>query len=219
MTDIMTHASPTDWQLFRLGQLFRERKEKGSDKDFSPLSVTMGGIVPQLETAAKTDDGDNRKIVRIGDYVINSRSDRKGSGGISEYEGSVSLISIVLQPRNIDAKFAHHLMRSTAFQEEFYRWGHGIVADLWTTRYADMKNIRLRVPDLPTQRAIADFLDRETARIDSLVDKTKVSIDRLKEYRSALITSAVTGQIDVSTYAGSGNTDRQSDAIQLEIQA
>ena len=137
----MTLASPPNWSLYRLGQLFRERKEKGSDKDFPPLSVTMKGIVPQLETAAKTDDGDNRKIVRIGDYVINSRSDRKGSGGVSEHEGSVSLISIVLEPKNTDQRFAHHLLRSPAFQEEFYRWGNGIVADLWTTRYGDMKNM------------------------------------------------------------------------------
>lgn len=191
MTDIMTLYSPNDWKLFRLGQLFRERKEKGSDKDFPALSVTMGGIVPQLDSAAKTDDGDNRKVVHIGDYVINSRSDRKGSGGISSFDGSVSLISIVLQPKNVDPKFAHHLLRSPAFQEEFYRWGHGIVADLWTTRYSEMKNIRLRLPTLPTQRAIADFLDRETARIDMLIEKKQRLVELLgekaKEERRALV--------------------------------
>jgi type I restriction enzyme S subunit len=194
VSDIMTLHSPADWSVYRLGQLFRERKEKGSDSEFPPLSVTMRGIVPQLETAAKSDDGDNRKIVRVGDYVINSRSDRKGSGGISDYEGSVSLISIVLQPRDIDSRFTHHLLRSPAFQEEFYRWGHGIVADLWTTRYADMKNIRLHVPDLPTQRAIANFLDRETARIDLLVEKKKRLVALLGEKRSAIVNAAVTGQ-------------------------
>ncbi|MEC7489269.1 MAG: restriction endonuclease subunit S [Pseudomonadota bacterium] len=187
MNDIMTLNSPKDWKLHRLGQLFRERKEKGSDKDFSPLSVTMRGIVPQLESAAKSDDGDNRKVVRVGDYAINSRSDRKGSGGISDHEGSVSLISIVLQPRDIDRRFSHHLLRSPAFQEEFYRWGHGIVADLWTTRYSDMKNIRLRVPDLPTQREIADFLDRETARIDSLIEKKQQLVDMIAPRFEALI--------------------------------
>jgi type I restriction enzyme, S subunit len=194
VTDIMTRASPQHWQLYRLGQLFRERKEKGSDKDFPPLSVTMGGIVPQLETAAKTDDGDNRKVVRVGDYVINSRSDRKGSGGVSEYEGSVSLISIVLEPRNIDPRFAHHLLRSPAFQEEFYRWGHGIVADLWTTRYGDMKNIRLRVPDLATQRQIADFLDRETARIDLLIEKKQRLVALLGEKYEATAAQLSTGE-------------------------
>ena len=187
----MTLANPPEWQLYRLGQLFRERKEKGNDRDFTPLSVTMGGIVPQLETAAKTDDGDNRKVVRVGDYVINSRSDRKGSGGISEYEGSVSLISIVLEPHDdIEPRYAHHLLRSPAFQEEFYRWGHGIVADLWTTRYGDMKNIRLRVPDLATQRQIADFLDRETARIDLLIEKKQRLVDMVAPRLDALIHEA-----------------------------
>ena len=198
MTDIMTLNSPPSWQLYRLGQLFRERKEKGSDKDFPPLSVTMRGIVPQLETAAKTDDGDNRKVVRAGDYVINSRSDRKGSGGISNYDGSVSLISIVLEPRNINPRFAHHLLRSPAFQEEFYRWGHGIVADLWTTRYADMRNIRLRVPDLDTQKAIADFLDRETARIDQLIEKKLRLVVLLRERSLSAIEKAVTADANFS---------------------
>ena len=187
----MTLASPPGWKLHRLGQLFRERKEKGSDKEFPPLSVTMGGIVPQLETAAKSDDGDNRKVVRIGDYVINSRSDRKGSGGISDHDGSVSLISIVLEPRKIEPRYAHHLLRSPAFQEEFYRWGHGIVADLWTTRYADMKNIRLVVPDLATQRQIADFLDRETARIDLLIEKKQRLVALLGEKLRSSITDAL----------------------------
>jgi type I restriction enzyme S subunit len=143
VTDIMVAHAPDDWPIKRLGELFRERKEKVSDKEFAALSVTKSGIVPQLETAAKTDDGNNRKGVRAGDFVINSRSDRKGSGGLSELDGSVSLINIVLEPLRILPRFAHHLLRSPAFQEEFYRWGRGIVADLWTTRFTEMKNIRV----------------------------------------------------------------------------
>lgn len=185
MTEIMLGHAPHNWSVFRLGQLFDERKTKVSDKDYEPLSVTMKGIVPQLDTAAKSDDSENRKLVRKGDFVINSRSDRKGSGGISEMDGSVSLISIVLEPKGIEPAFAHHLLRSTAFQEEFYRWGHGIVADLWTTRFSDMKNIRLALPDRETQRAIADFLDRETALIDQLVEKKLGLIKIQKELRAS----------------------------------
>lgn len=192
MTEIMLHYVPSDWQRKRLGQLFRERREKVSDKDFPPLSVTKQGIVPQLETAAKTDDGDNRKGVRAGDFVINSRSDRKGSGGLSDRDGSVSLINIVLQPKDVEPRFAHHLLRSPAFQEEFYRWGHGIVADLWTTRYSEMKNILLAVPDRITQTAIADFLDRETARIDQLIEKKQRFIEVLAQKWSATLTFVLT---------------------------
>ena len=88
---------PTHWQLCKLGSCFIERNEKVSDKEFPALSVTKGGIRPQLENVAKTDAGDNRKKVCIGDFVINSRSDRKGSAGEAKQNGSVSLISIVLQ--------------------------------------------------------------------------------------------------------------------------
>ena len=53
------------------------------------------------------------------------------------------------------------------------------------------------VPPLPEQRAIADFLDRETAKIDTLVANVRQVNERLKELRSALISAAVTGKIDV----------------------
>lgn len=82
---------PSHWDAKKIGALFKERKIKVSDKDYQPLSVARVGVVPQLETAVKTDAGDNRKLVRAGDFVINSRSDRKGSCGVSELDGSVSL--------------------------------------------------------------------------------------------------------------------------------
>ena len=75
----------------KVREIFIERRTKVSDKDYAPLSVSKAGIVPQLDTAVRTDNGDNRKLVKVGDFVINSRSDRKGSSGISSYEGSVSL--------------------------------------------------------------------------------------------------------------------------------
>ncbi|NTE33333.1 restriction endonuclease subunit S [Agrobacterium tumefaciens] len=195
MTEIMLAHAPSHWSRKRLGQLFRERREKVSDKDFPALSVTKLGILPQLETAAKTDDGDNRKGVRAGDFVINSRSDRKGSGGLSDRDGSVSLINIVLRPHDIEPSFAHHLLRSPAFQEEFYRWGHGIVADLWTTRYNEMKNILLAVPDHDTQKAIADFLDRETDRIDHLIER-KQQLSKLLDERVACLADKIAGQLE-----------------------
>jgi len=194
--EIMLGNVPKHWPVKRLGQLFRERKEKVNDRDFPPLSVTKLGILPQLETAAKSDDGDNRKGVHIGDFVINSRSDRKGSGGLSELKGSISLINIVLEPKNIFPRFAHHLLRCSAFQEEFYRWGHGIVADLWTTRFSEMKNIRLAIPDIETQRSISTYLDSETTHIDKQIEKKTHFIVLLKEKRSAVISNAVTKGID-----------------------
>jgi type I restriction enzyme S subunit len=183
---------PCHWNGKRLGQYFDERREKVSDKDFAALSVTMQGIVPQLETAAKTLAGDSRKLVRKGDFVINSRSDRKGSSGVSSRDGSVSLISIVLTPRTINPTYVHHLLRSEVFQEEFYRFGKGIVADLWSTNFSAMKNIVIPEPSLPEQIQIARFLDHETGKIDLLIEKQQELIALLKEKRQAVISHAVT---------------------------
>lgn len=180
-------ALPAHWDCKKLGSLFSERREKVSDKDYPPLSVAKAGVVPQLETAVKTDAGDNRKRVCAGDFVINSRSDRKGSCGVSRLEGSVSLINIVLIPTNDwNERYVHYLLRSQPFSEEYYRNGRGIVADLWTTRYSEMKSIVLPVPPLEEQDQIVRFLDWKVSKINSLIEIKKKQIavlQRIKDVR------------------------------------
>lgn len=186
-------AIPQDWQLSKIGSLYTQRNEKVSDKDYQPLSVTMQGILPQLATAAKTDDGDNRKLVRVGDFAINSRSDRRGSCGISPLDGSVSLINIILTPRTaMHPGYYNWLFHTTLFADEFYKWGHGIVADLWTTRWQEMKSITVPVPKYAEQERIAAFLDAECAEIDAVLEKTRASIEEYKKLKQAVITQAVT---------------------------
>ena len=186
-------AIPQDWQLSKIGSLYTQRNEKVSDKDYQPLSVTMQGILPQLATAAKTDDGDNRKLVRVGDFAINSRSDRRGSCGISPLDGSVSLINIILTPRTaMHPGYYNWLFHTTLFADEFYKWGHGIVADLWTTRWQEMKSITVPVPEYAEQERIAAFLDAECAEIDAVLEKTRASIEEYRKLKQAVITQAVT---------------------------
>lgn len=186
---------PEHWEVKRLGSYFSERRTKVSDKDFKPLSVTKNGVVPQLSNAAKSNDGDNRKLVKKGDFVINSRSDRKGSSGIAKEDGSVSLINIVMKPIQVDELFCNYLLKSTAFVEENYRIGHGIVADLWTTRYDEMKNIKIGFPPLKEQTAIANFLDDKTSKIDQAIAQKQQLIALLKERKQIVIQNAVTGQL------------------------
>lgn len=184
---------PSEWDIKRLGNFYNPRNEKVSDKDYAPLSVTMKGIVPQLETAAKTDDGDNRKLVREGDFVINSRSDRRGSCGISALDGSVSLINIVLCPKGkMDAGFYNWLFHTSMFADEYYKWGHGIVDDLWTTRWSEMKNICVVNPSLSDQQSIASFLDTKCGEIDALISLQEEMISELQAYKQSVITEAVT---------------------------
>lgn len=184
---------PSHWECKKIGSLFTERKTKVSDKDYSPLSVTKMGILPQLKHAAKSNDGDNRKLVCEGDFVINSRSDRKGSCGVSELDGSVSLINLILTPRGQwNNRYAHYLLRSQPFSEEYYRNGRGIVADLWTTRYSEMKSILLPVPPREEQEQIVRFLDWKVSSINKLTGIRKKQIAEYEVLRKRIILFSVT---------------------------
>ena len=188
---------PGDWLISKIGTLYSVRNTKVSDRDYQPLSVTMKGVLPQLETAAKTDAHDDRKLLKKGYFAINSRSDRRGACGIAESDGSVSLINTILCPRNeMDPKYYNWLFHTSQFADEYYRWGHGIVDDLWTTRWQEMKNISIPVPSLLEQKAIATFLDNRISKIDSLIANQEQQIGKLKQYKQSLITEVVTKGLD-----------------------
>lgn len=188
---------PKEWDISKIGSLYTLRNEKVSDKDYPPLSVTMKGIVPQLATAAKTDDGDNRKLVKVGDFAINSRSDRRGSCGISSYDGSVSLINTILIPRGkMHPGYYNWLFHTSMFADEFYKWGHGIVDDLWTTRWQEMKRILVPVPPYEIQTAIAAYLDEKCSKIDEIISSAKASIEDYKQWKASIIYEAVTKGLD-----------------------
>jgi len=164
-----------------------------------PLSVTKFGVTKQLDTAVKSKDSDNRKKVLKGDFVINSRSDRRGSSGFSEYDGSVSLINIILCPRENTSMYYHYLLRSHKFIEEFYRNGRG-------------KNIYVPVPPIEEQNHIYEFLRWKTSVFNGLIPEKAITRGNMiassksllaremmliDEYRTSLISAAVTGAIDV----------------------
>ena len=190
---------PEDWNLIKIGSVFQCRNEKVNDTDYPPLSVSKGGVVPQMESVAKTDANDNRKLVLKNDFVINSRSDRKQSCGLSVLDGSVSLINTVIytiDEKIILSRYTDYLLKNYGFAEEFYRWGHGIVADLWTTRWQEMKNIVLPLLSVDEQQHIADYLDKKCAAVDRLMENQRVQIEKLKEYKQSVITEAVTKGLD-----------------------
>lgn len=192
---------PDDWKLINIGSLFLCRNEKVNDTDYPPLSVSKGGIVPQIETVAKSDANDNRKMVLKNDFVINSRSDRKQSCGLSSLNGSVSLINTVLyviDDKIILPQFTDYLLKNYGFAEEFYRWGHGIVADLWTTRWQEMKSIVLPLPTIEKQKRIIETLKEKLTATDKLIANQQGQIEKLKEYKQATITQAVTKGLNPS---------------------
>ena len=190
---------PPTWRATKMREVFSERNEKVSDKDYEALSVGKMGVVPQLETAVKTDNGDNRKLICKGDFAINSRSDRKGSSGISEYDGSASLIITVLKPHNeLNGRFYHYLLRSHFFVEEFYRNGHGLVSDLWTTKWDEMRNIYIPVPPREEQDQIVRYLDWQVSKINKLIHGYQREIKLLEEMKTQKIDYYITSGVHSS---------------------
>lgn len=189
---------PEHWEVSRIANVYKLRNQKVSDKDFEPLSVTMKGIFPQLENVAKSDAHDDRKLVRKGDFAINSRSDRRGSCGISDRDGSVSLINLVLQPlTNMNPNYYNWLFHTESFADEFYKWGHGIVNDLWTTNWQDMKRILIPQPPIQEQREIAEYLDKKCKEIDAILEDKNKQLEILESYKKSIIYEYVTGKKEV----------------------
>lgn len=189
---------PEHWEVSRIANVYKLRNQKVSDRDFEPLSVTMKGIFPQWENVAKSDAHDDRKLVRKGDFAINSRSDRRGSCGISDRDGSVSLINLVLQPlTNMNPNYYNWLFHTESFADEFYKWGHGIVNDLWTTNWQDMKRILIPQPPIQEQREIAEYLDKKCKEIDSILEDKNKQLETLESYKKSIIYEYVTGKKEV----------------------
>ena len=184
---------PENWNIIELGQVYEERKVKVKETIYEPLSVTMNGIVPQLASAVKAAEGSDRKLVKKGDFVINSRSDRKGACGVSERDGSCSVINIVIRPRDLyTAEYYNYVLLSTYFQEEFYRWGHGIASDLWTTRWSEMRKIKLPNPPDSVKKKIVFHIKSKRNEIARLEEDTYRIIEQYKILKNSYIEDLIT---------------------------
>ena len=120
--------------------------------------------------------------------------------GMCAYAGY--LIRARLDQRKIVPQFLHHFTDSS----HYWQWLsssliQATIHNVSAEKYADLA---LPLPPLPEQAAIAAYLDRETAKLDALVGKVEEAVERLQEYRTALITAAVTGKIDVRNEASAG---------------
>ncbi len=140
-------------------------------------------------------------ILKPDDFLISHINSYERVGNSARYKGNRTLIHgmnlIRVTPLNIITPgYLEFLLKSSLFTEGMKRACKPAINQVSVPTTA-VKAIQFSLPPLPEQRAIAEFLDRETARIDALVTKVREVIDRHKELRTALISAAVTGKIDV----------------------
>lgn len=185
----------------RLKRLFRRRDVTGRT-DLPLLSVYRDLGVVQREGR---DDNFNRpsedlaayQMVRPGDLVLNKMKTWQGSLGISAYEGIVSPAYFVGEPLSTDnRRFLHHLLRSQPMIAEYGKRSKGIRPSQWDLPWEEFLDIEIHLPPLGVQEAGADFLDRETTRIDALIAAKGRMIDALDERQRSLIESLSTQLAD-----------------------
>ena len=105
------------------------------------------------------------------------------------------MIYTVLTPNFlILPSYSHYLLKNIKFAEEFYKWGHGIVADLWTTGWNEMKRISVPIPPIEAQIKIVEFLNKNIALIDELIISKEKKIEKFNEYKTSLINEYVAGE-------------------------
>ncbi len=140
----------------------------------------------------------NYQLVRPGDLVVNRMKAWQGSLGISEYEGIVSPDYEVLRPisAGYDCRFVHSLLRSRGLVDQYALRSTGIRPSQWRLYWDEMKTIEVTLPSAGEQRAIADYLDRETARIDTLIEEQQRLIEMLRERRESAIRAVLLRGLD-----------------------
>jgi type I restriction enzyme, S subunit len=177
----------------------------GIDLPLMSVSQTRGVIRRSELTDApqRAESLDNYKVCRANDIVFNKMSIRSGAMGVAAEDGLVTYHYEVMRPRaGANPHFVAYLMKSSWFTEELIKRERGIgagdQANVRTTEvpFSVLKTIDAYIPDYDEQRIIADYLDRETARINMLVEEQQRLIEMLRGRRTAVVDRVLSHGLD-----------------------
>ncbi len=206
---------PVGWEAKRLGQAM-ERVMDFRGRTPLKLGMDWGGEIPAI-SAVNVREGhlDLSRGVNYGSEALHDRWMTQGPTRRNDVLftteaplGNVALVPddklyilsqrvVLLRPdsNRLTPEYLQRFLISFAFRQGIEAQATGSTAEGVKRRY--LMAMSVCVPRVEEQRAIAAFLDLETARIDALITKVRDAIDRLRELRTALIVAAVTGKIDV----------------------
>lgn len=218
-------AVPEGWKVERAKVHFRESQKRSATGEEELLTVShITGVTKRSEKDVymfMAESNEGHKLVAPSDLIINTMWAWMGAMGVSSEHGLISPsygvytpVSDALQPAFVDL-----MVRSKPFVAEATRRSKGIHSSrlrLYPDAFLDM---RLPIPPLETQDALLKEISARMQREDELLRNNAQAETLLREFRSALITSAVTGQIDVATWGKQGQTDRRLDEIEEAMKA
>ena len=192
---------PAHWGLERAKHLFSIRDERSEEGDEELLTVShITGVTPRSEKEVymfQAEDKTGYKKCYPGDLVINTLWAWMGAMGVSPLEGIVSPdYHVYVSKGQLLPEFIELLCRSKPFVAEVNRWSKGV----WSSRLRlypeNFFEMQLPIPPIDEQREIVEHINMRAERSDALAKVLEQSNQLLKERRSALITAAVTGQLD-----------------------
>lgn len=195
-------AIPKDWDLVRLRAYFGERKNKNKDgNETNLLSLSYGRII--RKNIDKTDgllpaSFNTYNIVEKNDIIIRPtdlQNDKRSlrTGLVTEH-GIITSAYIDLMPiGNVDSRFVHYLLHSYDILKVFYNMGSGVRQGL---NYSEFSKLKVPMPPLSEQQAIANYLDETCSKIDEIIAEAKASIDEYKTLKQALIAEITTNGLN-----------------------
>ena len=196
---------PEHWEVSRIANVFREVAEAGTD-DLPILSVSIhhGVSVEEIDEedmdrkVTRSDDRSKYKRVSPGDLVYNMMRAWQGGFGTVNVMGMVSPAYVVARPlRSLETAYIEHLLRTPQAIEQMRRHSRGVTDFRLRLYWDEFKNIRVALPPAPEAKAICEKIAEMEERFSAMSAACEESIALLQERRTALISAAVTGQIDV----------------------
>jgi len=170
------------------------------------------GLIPEsYETYQIVYPGDI--VLRLTDLQNDKRSIRQGL--VKEKGIVTSAYDAVYVGREHDPVFWAYTLLSLDLAKYYYSLGGGVRQSV---KFRDIPNMLVKFPNLEEQKKISASIAENVKKIDDVVAKTKTSINSLHQFRSSLITEAVTGQLDIHAWAKRGAGDRRLDKIEEEME-
>ncbi len=199
---------PGEWDFTQIRYLFALRDERNDKplKDVNLISLyTDKGVVQHSDlektTGNKASTADGYKLVYENDIVVNIILCWMGAVGRSAYNGVTSPAYDVyrpIDPTKVLSRYYHYLFRTPRFNGKCYEEGRGIMMMRWRTYSSEFRAIKVPVPPIEEQRAIADYLDEKCAAIDAMIAEKNALIADLEAYKKSLIYEVVTGKREVA---------------------
>ena len=193
---------PEHWEMQKLKNMFRLAKRL--DSAIAPvLSVYRDYGV--IEKSSRSDNHNKTpedltryQSVSSGDLVINKMKSWQGSLGISKYQGITSPDYVVYEPTHSEVgSFLHYFLRSPRMPNVYKSISNGIRPDQWRLEPYHFEQLLVPLPPISEQQEIVEEIERRLGAYDHLSEDVIRNINLLQERRSALISAAVTGKIDV----------------------